>query len=290
MLLAVAATALAEVEAWLAADQIDGPLAPHLVLNLLILPALAVRRTLPLASALVAAASLVLQPWAGPSPLAVGFLVLLVLLVSLGWHAGPRRGVLGLAFVCVGALVQEVAHDAPLADLVVNGVLLVAAWAAGRGLRVAVDRRVAAELAADRAARVAVEEERSRISRDLHDSLAHALTLMTLQAGSARERATDAGSAAALGTVEQTGRAALEDLHGFLNLLSTAPGDPPGVQHLPGLVEGVRRNGLPVALVVSAGQIPTGMSTALYRVVQEGLTNVVRHSNATSAAVAVRRE
>jgi signal transduction histidine kinase len=291
LVLAVAATTLAEVELWLAAERIDGPLDPHVLVNLLILPALAIRTVAPLGAALLGALSLALQPLAGSAPLAVGFLVLLVVLVSLGWHADTRRGLIGVAAVVVSGLFFELTDDGVLlADLVVNVVIIVATWAAGRGLRVAVDRRVEAEVQAEGAARVAAQEERGRISRDLHDSLAHALTLMTLQAGSARERATEAGSADALRSIELTGRAALADLHGFLQLLSSSPVDPPGVQHVGDLVAGVRRNGLEVHLEIAAGILPTGVSTTVYRVVQEGLTNVVRHSDATTAAVAVRRE
>jgi signal transduction histidine kinase len=177
-----------------------------------------------------------------------------------------------------------------LADLVVNVVLLVATWLAGHGLRVSSDRRVAAELAADRAASVAVQEERARISRDLHDSLGHALTLITLQAGSARERTEDPVAVDALQTIETSGRQAVLDLHGFLELLEAAAPAAPGLAELPALVDGVRRSGLTVDLAVTAGPLPEGPSAAVYRVVQEGLTNALRHSDASHASVDVHRE
>ena len=290
-LIGVATTAVAEVELWLAADRVHGPLAWHLLLNVLILPALAIRRALPLGAALLGAVSLALQPLAGEAPVATGFLVLLFVLASLGWYADTRTGLVGVACVVAGGLVFDVTtDDFLLADLVVNVVIIVATWAAGRGMRIASDRRVAAEVAADRAALVAVQEERSRISRDLHDSVAHALTLITLQAGSARERVEDGLSQHALRTIEDTGREALADMHRFLELLASQAGEPPGIAHLPDLVEGVRRSGVPVTLHVDPGPLPQGVSTAVYRVVQEGLTNVVRHSEATSATVRVHRE
>ncbi len=291
LLVAVVVTLVAELEVLLAADRIEDPLG-HVLLSLLVLPALAVRRSHPLGAALVGALSLAVQPLVGPAPVATGFLVLLAVLASLGWYADTRRGVLGLTAVIAGGLVFDATtDDFLLADLVVNVVILVAAWTAGRATRVASDRRVAAEVEADRAARVAVQEERARISRDLHDSLAHALTLITLQAGSARERAEDPAAAEALGTIEHTGREALADMHRFLRLLATPVGDPPGIGHLGDLVEGLRRHGLDVALdLETRGPVPPSVSTAVYRVVQEGLTNAVRHSDATAATVAVRSD
>ena len=291
LLLGVGVTAVAELEVWLASARMEGPLAGHLLLNLLVLPAMALRRTHPLGAALVGAVSMAMQPLVGPSPVATGFLVLLFVLASLGWYASTRRGLVGLAAVVAGGLVFDATtDDFLLADLVVNVVILAATWGAGRAVRVASDRRVAAEVAADRTAQVAIQEERSRISRDLHDSLAHALTLITLQAGSARERSGDPLAVAALGTIEDTGREALTDMHRFLEVLAVPAGEPPGISHLPDLVEGVRRSGVLVTLEVTPEQVPQGVSTTVYRVVQEGLTNVVRHSEAQAASVAVRRE
>lgn len=292
LLVAAAVTVAAECEVLLVTERIEGPLLGHLLVNLLILPALAVRRSRPLTAALVGALSLAVQPWLGPAPVAAGFLVLLAVLASLGWYADTRRGAIGVGAVVAGGLLFDLTtDDFLLADLVVNVVIIVAAWGAGRATRIASDRRVSAELEADRAARVAVQEERARIARDLHDSLAHALTLITLQAGSARERVDDPLSADALGTIEQTGREALADMHRFLRLLATPVGDPPGIGHLGELVDGVRRHGLAVALdLQTAGHVPQSVSTAVYRVVQEGLTNAVRHSDATAATVAVRSD
>lgn len=291
LLLAAVVTAVAEVELWLAAERVEGPLSWHLLTTLLVLPGLALRRSAPLAAALIAAASLALQPLVGTAPVATGFLVLLLILGSLGWYAGLRHGLVGVGSVVAGGLLFDVTtDDFLLADLVVNVVIIVAAWASGRAMRVASDRRLAAELEADRSARLAVQEERSRISRDLHDSLAHALTLITLQAGGARERVEDPLVGGALGTIEDTGREALADMHRFLGLLDAPLAEPPSVTHIPDLVEGVRRSGLRVDLDLTGEPIPLGTSTALYRVVQEGLTNVVRHSDARHAAVVVGRE
>lgn len=284
-------TILALAELWFVADQIEDPLVGHVLQTLLILPALAVRRTHPLVAALVGAVSLAVVPVVGPAPAAAGFLVLLFVLASLGWYAALRPGAVGIGAVVAGGLVYDfTTDDFLLADLVVNVVLLVAAWAGGHLLRIASDRRVAAEVDSDRTARAAVREERERISRDLHDSLAHALTLITLQAGSTRERIGDSEATDALDSIERTGREALDDMHRFLALLATPAGEPPGIAHVRDLVEGVRRSGLAVDLRLVVDQLPSGVSTAIYRVVQEGLTNVVRHSEATRAEVEVHRE
>ena len=291
LLVGVVVMAVAQLELWLSLDEVDGSVPGWIAVNLLIVPALAVRRTQPLVSALIGAFSMVVQPFVGTAPVASGFLVLLFVLASLGWYASTRHGVIGVAAVIAGGLFFDVTtDDFVLADMVVNVVLLVAAWAAGRAVRVASDRRVAAEVEADRAARVAVQEERGRISRDLHDSVAHTLTLITLQAGSARERAADADTASLLSSIETGAREGLAEMHRFLQLLDSTPEEAPGIAHLPALVDGVRRGGLSVSVDVAVDDVPAGVSTAVYRVVQEGLTNVVRHSDSSRVSVAVRRE
>lgn len=287
LLLGAVLTLVAEAELLLLDPaEVDGPVAAHHALNLLVLPAVALRRRTPLGSIAVAAVGLVFTPLMGSAPTATPYLVLLFLLGSLGWHAGTRDGLLGTAAVLVlGVGLDAAANDFRFADLVVNTVIVTLAWAGAHLVRRATDRRVAAEVAADRAARAAVEEERGRIARDLHDSLAHALTLMTLQAGGARERVTEPLALEVLGSIETSGRQALDDMHRVLGLLGPASPDAPDLAHLPELVEGVRGSGLDVDLRVVADDLPPSVSTTVYRVVQEALTNVVRHSAAASARV-----
>lgn len=294
LVVGVVVTAVALLELWAARDRVEGSLAAHAALTLLALPALAVRRASPLAAALIGAVSLALQPVVGEAPVAAGFLVLLAILASLGWYADTRTGLVGLGAVLAGGLVFDLTtDDFLLADLVVNVVLLVATWAGGRAVRVASDRRVAAEVEADRAARLAVQDERGRISRDLHDSVAHTLTLITLQAGTARERAEDEETAALLGSIEQGARDGLGEMHRFLRLLDHTPQEQPGIRHVPDLVDRVRQGGdVDVAYDVESGahECPPDASAAVYRVVQEALTNAVRHSDTTRATVSVRRD
>ncbi len=291
MVLGAVVSAVAEVELLLNADSVSGTIRWHALAYLLILPTLGLRRVAPLASAALAGVSLALEPVIGPAQVATPYLALLFLLVSLGWYASFRVGALGLACVLAGGLVFDLTRpDFLLADLVVNVVIIVAMWAAGRLLRVTTDRRVRSEVAAERAAGAAVEAERARIAGDLHDSLAHALTLITLQAGSARERTEEAVAADALTSIERTGREALADMQRFLALLGPGSPDAPGIGDLAGLVDSVRAGGLEVELATESGLVTPGVSTTVFRIVQEALTNVVRHSNARAARVAVHRD
>ena len=285
---AAVATVVAQVE--LLTAEVSGSAVWHHLAYLLIFPALALRRTAPVAAAGVAALSLAVEPLIGPATVATPYLCLLIVLVSLGWYASLRGGLVGVATVLACGLIYDLVRaDFLLADLVVNVVIIVMAWAAGHLVRVNTDRRVRSEVEADRAAREAALAERQRIAGDLHDSLAHALTLITLQAGSARERTDPSVAGDALATIEKTGREALQDMQRYLGLLG-GPADAPGIEDLPALVERVREGGLDVDLDAEPGDVTTGVSTTVYRVVQEALTNVLRHSDARSARVVVRRD
>lgn len=292
VLLAAVFTAATQVELVLVADEAHGSLPLQHAAFALMTGALALRRTTPGGAAVVAAAGMALQTLVGPAPVAGGFLALLLVLASLGWHGTLRAGVVGLAATLFGALLYDVLADQlVLGDLVVNAVIVTAAWGAARAMRVATDRRVAAEVAADRAARDATLAERGRIARDLHDSLAHALTLITLQAGSARERTQQSFARETFAGIEQTGREALADMHRFLALMGTSGSDEaPGISDLADLAERLRAGGLAVHLDTAVGDVGASVSTAVYRVVQEALTNVVRHSDASVARVVVQRE
>lgn len=281
---------LAQVELFLVADRVDSPGWYHLA-ELLILPALALRRIAPLGACAFAAVSLSLEPLLGPAPVAAPFLSLLLVLASVGWYGSLRTGLLGVGMILAGGLVHDFTTEQfLLADLVVNVVLIVVVWASGHLLRVSTDRRIRSELEAERAATEATRAERARIAGDLHDSLAHALTLITLQAGSARERKDHTLADEALAAIERTGRDALVDMQRFLALLGPGSPDAPGIQDLPGLVEQVRSGGLEVELDTEPGHVTPGISTTVFRVVQEALTNVVRHSDARNARVAVHRD
>jgi len=156
--------------------------------------------------------------------------------------------------------------------------------------------RRAALYAADREARAreAVVEERNRLARELHDSVGHALNVVVLHAGAA-ERVLDAKPELvreALGNIETAGRQALGDIERMLGILR-APDEAagldaaPGVAQLETLCEQVREAGLPVALAVEgeARPLPTSMDLTAYRIVQEALTNTLKHAGKTRATV-----
>jgi signal transduction histidine kinase len=160
-------------------------------------------------------------------------------------------------------------------------------------------RRLQAEHEA--ATRAALETERARIARELHDVVTHNVSVMIVQAGAARQvLASSPGDATqALLAVESSGRAAMSELRHLLGLLS--PGDPtgtgdedlrpqPGLGQLRALIEGTTAVGLPVALHLGElpARLPPGVDLAAYRVVQEALTNVLKHAGKPATTVRVR--
>jgi signal transduction histidine kinase len=146
-------------------------------------------------------------------------------------------------------------------------------------------------------ARQAVAEERNRITRELHDVLAHSVSVMTVQASAVRRLLTpeQQREREALMTVEETGRQALSEMRRLLGIMRTEEEVPalapqPGLGTLPALVEQVRQSGLPVELTVEGQpvKLPAGVDLSAYRIVQEALTNALKHAGPAHAWVAVR--
>ena len=170
-------------------------------------------------------------------------------------------------------------------------------WCAGLALRERAGHAEAAEQRADRAeqerdaaARAAAAEERARIARELHDTIAHAVSVMVLQAGAVRHKLPEAHAEHknALRDVEQTGRTALADMRLLLDAMRDTGGHgselapQPGLDRLDRLLDEIGRSGLPVRLRVTGDRfpLPGGLNISAYRIVQEGLTNVLKHANA----------
>jgi signal transduction histidine kinase len=174
-------------------------------------------------------------------------------------------------------------------------------WLAGYALRERAEQAEAAEVRAtqaeqerEAAARVAVAEERARIARELHDIVAHSVSIMVLQVGAIRHKLPDmlAEDSDALRGVEQTGRGALAEMRRLLGAmrrdgdgLELAPH--PGVDRLDSLLEEVGRAGLPVRLHVDGNPfpLPRAIDLSAYRIVQEGLTNALKHAHASRVDV-----
>jgi signal transduction histidine kinase len=156
--------------------------------------------------------------------------------------------------------------------------------------------REAAAAAADRR-RFAAEQERLRIARELHDVLAHSLSSITVQAGVGLHLAPTRPEAAteALETIRGTSKEALDEVRSVLGLLrgdDRAPVRPePDLDQVAGLVEDVRRSGARVTLDDALQPRPDrGVQLALYRIVQEALTNARRHSPGAAVEIALRRD
>jgi signal transduction histidine kinase len=176
-------------------------------------------------------------------------------------------------------------------------------WTAGWGLRryadraqAATERAIRTEVAAAEKALQAVVDERTRIAREMHDIVGHALSAIVVQAGAAEQEAYDDPevTARALRGIRVTGVGALEEMRRLVAILRDDDGSPlapqPGVAGLPDLVDRARQEGVRARLHREGDRrpLPAGMDLAVYRIVQEALTNVRRHSTATDVDIALR--
>jgi signal transduction histidine kinase len=223
----------------------------------------------------------------------------------LGNLRDVRKAWIGLAIVLGG--ITTVVYNIPghlTAELVFVPVNFGISWAAGFALRERAEKAEAAEMRAtqaererEAAARVAVAEERARIARELHDIVAHAVCVMVLQVGAVRHKLPDglAEDRDALKDVERAGRTALAEMRRLLAAIRP-DGDKaelvpqPGLDGLDSLLQQIGRAGLPVELHVDGKPfpLPRGIELSAYRIVQEGLTNALKHARATDADVTVR--
>jgi signal transduction histidine kinase len=182
---------------------------------------------------------------------------------------------------------EDVAEFA-LAVIFMSGI-----WYAGRRVRFRGERLAEREELRREEALRTVVEERTRIARELHDVVAHRVSLMTVQAGAARTIATDdpEKAAEAMGAVEQAGREVLGELRHLLGVLRPdAEGDlfpQPGLINIPHLVDEFNEAGLEVTLSVHGEEVelPVRVELAVYRIVQEALTNALRHAGPDARAM-----
>ena len=239
-------------------------------------------------------------------PLA-SFIILLVAFYSSAVHGDGRRAVFGAAAAfAIGVLAIDVprflAGESP-GQIVPAWILYFVLWFAGRTIR---RRRLQADLLEDLAAklkiereekaRAAVAEERSRIARELHDVIAHSVSVMVVQAQAAQRLLEGEQSEArqALGSIETTGRQALTEMRRLLGILRRTDAEialipQPGLEHLETLIEQTREAGLPVELRVEGepGPLPPGVDLTAYRIVQEALTNTLKHAGPAKAKVRI---
>ena len=218
----------------------------------------------------------------------VGF-AMLVALYSVGHYAtNDRWSYIGLggalALVAITPLIME---GVTTPEIGFGFVFIFAVWYVGRRVRWRGER--AAQLEREQAAEAGrvVAEERTRIARELHDVVAHRVSMMTVQAGAAKTVAADDPESAsqAMEAVEKAGRQVLGELRQLLGVLrpevdADGLGPQPGLAEVPRLVEQLEEAGLNVSLTMDVAQIdfPTSVDLSAYRIVQEALTNALKHA------------
>ena len=274
---------------------------------ILVLP-LFFRRRFPfaaLAAYWLLAAAIMFVDWR-PVPFATSLVVVgLTVAFLLGNLRDAAKAGVGLVVivVCMFILVYEI-PDHSTALLIFLPLEFAIAWVAGFALRERSEKAEAAEMRAalaeqerDAAARIAVAEERARIARELHDIVAHAVSVMVLQVGAVRHKLPDsqAEDRDALNGVERAGRTALAEMRRLLAAMRREGDEAellpqPGLDGLRSLADEIGRAGLPVELHVDGDPfpLPRGIDLSAYRIVQEGLTNALKHAHATRADVSVR--
>jgi signal transduction histidine kinase len=314
--LAVVLAAIALLPMWLVPVSAGGR-EPDLLANVLTLAMtlpIAFRRRRPVLVLAITVLATTLAALTGPSS-GVG-LGVLIAVYSVAVHADRRHSLaaLALTLVAVAVVVTIVFASTPdlppamvplglvLAWMIFGAVWLLGDLVRSRGEAVAELRQRNGELEAEREenARLAVADERARIARELHDAVAHSLSVMVVQAGAARralETAEPGGQAGAerargaLATIETTGRDTLGEMRRVVGALRPSGDEPfepqPSLDELDRLLATVREAGLPVELVVEgeARAVPRSVNLSAYRVVQEALTNTLKHAHAASARV-----
>jgi len=209
-------------------------------------------------------------------------------LYSAGRYAREVRwGHLGVAAAVGVLMVDGFMGSIPWGETGFGAVVMFVAWYAGRRFRLRAERAVQLLREQQAEALRIVTEERTRIARELHDVVAHRVSLMTVQAGAARTVASEDPEAAlrAMGAVEAAGRQALDELRHLLGVLRPGAhhdtmGPQPGLAELLPLVEQTRQAGFEVSLTTDGlpPELPAPVELSAYRIVQECLTNVVKHA------------
>lgn len=298
--LAAALAAAAQLEIWT-----NGPVEHRLAYATLAIAGtgiIAVRRRAPFVVLLV-----VVLAFGGASTIAAPSqedsialaLALAVALYSAGAYLGGRSAIVGGVAAVSIALIAVATDPEPAKpeDVVFFLALLTSPWIAGRAIRRRSRREAELVVERDERARLAVAEEQERIARELHDVVAHAISVVVLQARGARHALeSDVDEAReALAAIETTASAALTEMRRLLGLLrrdDAALAPQPGLAQLDALAMTVRAAGLPVEVRVEGEgrELAPGVDLSAYRIVQEALTNALKHAGHAQARVLVRYE
>ncbi|MFL6001219.1 MAG: sensor histidine kinase [Nocardioides sp.] len=262
-------------------------------------------RRRPLLVLLVVLAGAVLELYAAAGLGQVWFAILLAV-YALGSWSSARSSAMGMSVVALGTLaidIPRLQQGAAVDDVVPGWVILAGIWGLGRWMRSRrqehaslVSHNTALERDRKEASRAAVAYERARIARELHDLVAHSMAVIVLQAQAAnRVLPEDVESARrSLGAIEAVGRAGMDELRRLLDVLlveteGIEPGARPSLEQLDELVEQVRSAGLDVRVDIDGtpGPLPPGLDLSAYRIVQEALTNALKHGGQAPTSVRV---
>jgi signal transduction histidine kinase len=233
------------------------------------------------------------------------FAVLLAVYAVGSW-AGPRASAAAMALVAVGVLATDIPRlqaGAAVDDVVPAWCVIAGIWGLGRWMRsrraehaALVAHNTALEQDREEATRAAVAYERARIARELHDLVAHSMAVIVLQAQAANRVLPEdvAAGRRSLAAIETVGRAGMDELRRLLDVLlvdaeGLEPGARPSLEQLDDLVAQVRSAGLAVTVDVDGipGPLPPGLDLSAYRIVQEALTNALKHGEQAPTSVRV---
>ncbi len=295
--LAAALLVAAELQIWLGRGAGEFEVAAATIAPLLA-AAVAVRRLHPTAAGVFAQAvvAITFAVW-GDTQIFGNSIAWFCALYGLTAWSSRRNFLAGTSFVFVSNVAAAAGSAGSLQRSMPFAVVTLVVMVLVRHVLGDRERRVQlAERERDVAAREAVVEERARIARELHDAIAHNVSMMVVQAGAER-RVLDSDSGATrevLETIEKIGRGALTEMRRLVGMLRSDAADPlapqPGLNDLALLVQQVREAGLPVELSVEGEPrgLPVGIELSAYRIVQEALTNALKHAGNAQATVHVR--
>jgi signal transduction histidine kinase len=231
---------------------------------------------------------------------------ILLAVYALGSWGSARSSAIGMSVVAVGTLaidIPRLQQGAGIDDVVPGWVILAGTWGLGGWLRhrrqehaTLVAHNTALERDREEASRAAVAYERARIARELHDLVAHSMAVIVLQAQAAQRVLPGdiVGAQRSLAAIESVGRGGMDELRRLLDVLlveaeGVEPGSRPSLERLDDLVQQVRAAGLDVTVEVDGSPIPLppGLDLSAYRIVQEALTNALKHGERAPTTVEV---